>query len=245
MAEKILIGSGKGGVGKSSFAFFLGRAFAKRGFKVLLIDTDTGLGALDILSGVSDKVVNTWADFESFDDLQAVTLKISEQLYLVPSPRAMPEYVNENIFADIIKACEADYDIILLDASAGIENNLKMASIAAKRAVFVATADEISVRCAASAANEAEKFGIERENMRIIINRFIKKAALKSKLLNIDGVIDKSGIALLGILPEDKNLPFISVTGKISSAESKFSMAVDRIADRLTGNYVPLKLKQL
>lgn len=245
MSEKILIASGKGGVGKSTVAAFLGRELASRSMKVLLIDSDTGLGALDIMLNVAERVVNTWADVISAEcKTENAVIKISENLHLLASPRILPDDMPENAFESIIEDAEKDYDVILIDASAGIDENLRRTAAVCNRAVFVATADEISVRCACAAANEAEKCGIDRDNMRIIINRFIKKAALKARLMNVDGVIDKSGIALLGIIPEDKKVPFISVTNDLPDKKSVFVSAVGRISDRLEGKYVPLELRR-
>ena len=49
MARKIVITSGKGGVGKTTIVSALGVAFARLGAKVLLVDMDFGLNNLDIL----------------------------------------------------------------------------------------------------------------------------------------------------------------------------------------------------
>ena len=62
MAEKIVVASGKGGVGKSSCTVAIGKELAYRGYRVLLIDTDTSLRSLDVLLGVSDRVVFDWGD---------------------------------------------------------------------------------------------------------------------------------------------------------------------------------------
>lgn len=246
MAEKILIASGKGGVGKSTVTSFLGKAIADSEKKVLLIDSDTGLGALDIMLSVADKKMNTWLDVsEETCKLENTLIKISENLYLLPSPSQYPDEIDEDVFVKIIKNCEDDFDIILIDASAGIDENLKRAAKACDRAIFVATADEISVKCAAAAAYEVEKFGIDRDDMRIIINRFVKKAALKSRLLNVDGVIDKSSVRLLGIIPEDKKIPYSSVTSVLPAKKSSFSKAIKRIADRMDGKNIPLRINEL
>lgn len=245
MAEKILIASGKGGVGKSTVSAFLSKSFAQKGKKVLVIDSDTGLGALDILFGVSEQVVNTWADLIPEEcDVDKVTLKISDNLHLIPSPRIYKSEIPDDIFKRIAEKADSKYDIIIIDASAGVDDNLKRCAFACERAIFVATADEISVRCAAAAAMEACKFGIEPDDMRMVINRYVKKAALKCKLLNVDGVIDKTGICLLGILPEDKTVPFMSVTNVHPSSKSVFVAAVGRIADRILGESVSLNLKK-
>lgn len=241
MAEKIIIASGKGGVGKSTAAVFLGRALADRGKKVLLIDADTGLGALDILLGVHDKTMNTWLDAaQERCSLRDAFLSVKENLTLLPSPRYFPDTIAEDIFGKILEESDAHFDYIFLDAPAGIDESLKRAAVFCEKAVFVATADEVSVRGAAAAAEKTEAYGIARENMRLVINRFVKKSAARSRLLNIDGVIDKSGIRLLGILPEDKKIPCASVTQIAPGKKSKFAKAVKRVAMRIDGISVPL-----
>lgn len=246
MTEKILIASGKGGVGKSTVTSFLGKAMADSGKKVLLIDSDTGLGALDIMLSVADKKMNTWLDVsDEACSIKNALIEISENLFLLPSPSHYPDEIDENVFVKITQECEDNFDIIFIDASAGIDENLKRAAKSCDRAIFVATADEISVKCAAAAASETEKFGIDREDMRLIINRFVKKAAMKSKLLNVDGVIDKSGVRLLGIIPEDKKIPYSSVTSVLPDKKSSFSKAIKRIAGRIDGANIPLRINEL
>ncbi len=249
MSETIMIASGKGGVGKSTAAAFLGKALGEKNKRVLLIDGDTGLGALDIIFGVADKVMNTWLDIElSNCSPEQAFIRISENLFLLPSPKFFPENpenVDENVFNNIIRQCKNNFDYIFVDASAGIESNLKWAVKGCEKGIFVATADEISVRGAAAAGDKAQEYGMKRENMRLLINRFSKKAAVKSRLLSIDGVIDKSGVMLLGILPEDKKIPFSSVTNVFPGKKSPFMKAVSRVCGRIEGENVPLKLNEL
>ena len=245
MAEKILIASGKGGVGKSTVSVFVAKNLVQKGNKVLIIDSDTGLGALDILLNVSDDVLNTWADvIGEENNIKKAILEINENLHLVPSPRFFVQDIPDDIFKNIADSIDSEYDVIIIDVAAGIDDNLKRCAYACDRAVFVATADEISVRCAASAATEAKKYGIDYDDMRILINRYRKKAALKNKLLNIDGVIDKTGLCLLGILPEDNTVPFMSVTNILPKTKSVFVAAVDRVVDRMLGKDVPLNIKK-
>lgn len=233
MSEKILIASGKGGVGKSTVTSFLGRTLAARGRRVLLVDSDTGLGALDIMLGVSESVNNTWADVSAeVCDVKDAIIQVSENLHLLPSPRMYVSDIPDDVFSSILAEIENNYDVIFIDAAAGVDDNVRRGAVCCDRAIFVATADEISVRCAFSAASEISSCGIDRENMRIIINRYKKKAAFRSKLLNIDGVIDKSGIPLLGIIPEDEKITFVSVTNVLPKKKSSFISALGRIADR-------------
>ena len=176
MAEIIVIASGKGVVGKSTFSSFLGRQLSAEGFRVLLIDSDTGLGALDIMLGVTEQKLNSWLDAsEEYCTTEAAIITVSEKLALLPSPEIYPDKIDDDVFVKIIAQCEENYDYIIIDASAGIDENLRRAVKCADRIIFVATADEVSVRCAAAAANQAEALGIDRSDMRLIINRFIKR----------------------------------------------------------------------
>ena len=246
MAEKIVIASGKGGVGKSTITSFLGRQLSAEGFRVLLIDSDTGLGALDIMLGVTEQKLNSWLDIsDEYCTTDAAVIKVSDKLHLIPSPEMYPYEIDDNVFVKIISGCEDNYDYIFIDASAGIDENLRRAVKCADSIIFVATADEVSVRCAAAAANQAEMLGIDRSNMRLIINRFIKKAAIRAKLLDVDGVIDKSGVRLLGLVPEDEKIPFSCVTAKLPARKSRFIKAMGRIAGRIQGKNIPLALKEL
>ena len=62
MAQIILVASGKGGSGKSSFVTGVSSALAAMGKKVLAVDCDIGLRSLDILFGVTEKIVFDWGD---------------------------------------------------------------------------------------------------------------------------------------------------------------------------------------
>ena len=62
MGIATVITSGKGGVGKSTLAVGLGRALAKRGRRVLLVDCDAGLRSLDRMTGTEENLVFDMAD---------------------------------------------------------------------------------------------------------------------------------------------------------------------------------------
>ena len=68
MAKKIVVASGKGGVGKTTLTVALAKALAALGNRVLIIDCDR-LRSVDLLTGVTKELVYDFGDviFERCD----------------------------------------------------------------------------------------------------------------------------------------------------------------------------------
>lgn len=237
MAEIIVVASGKGGSGKSSFTAGIGRALAKAGKKVLAMDFDIGLRSLDLLFGVSDKVVFDWGDLIQ-GRCTAEQAIISCEIDLIAAPRNFSEDFTEEKIKELIKSLKSKYDYIFLDSPAGIDRGFRLAVSGAQKAIIVSTPDSICVRSCNRAYSELDKSGIT--DCRLIINMFEVKPVCKNKLLNIDQCIDETGIQLLGIVPRDANVGFCSVTGTAPGEFSPSTLAFSRIAKRLCGQRVPL-----
>lgn len=243
MAIKTVIASGKGGVGKSTVTKNLGMLFSEKNCNVLLIDCDAGLSSLDIMLGVQDRVNFTWGDVaEERCGTKDALVKVTDSLTLLPSPKSP---LSEE-FPDIIKRLsdelEENFDYIFIDAPAGIGRGLRRAARGANKALVVATADEVSVTGAGTVRQLLSDSGIN--EARLLINRYDIKAAKKGLLLTVDEIIDKTLVQLIGIIPEDKNIMYSTVSEKKLKTK-KSDGAFLRIAGRITGNYIPLKLSQL
>lgn len=246
MSTNIIITSGKGGVGKSTAAVFLAKELAASGKKTLLIDSDTALGADDVISGAAENVVFNWDDILSdrCEKAEGITA-VCDNFSLIACPKYIPEEVPDDAFSRLAETYGEDFDYILIDCPAGVDNDFRKAAAAAEKALIVATADGISIACASETAEQLIGLGFKETDLRLLVNRFVKNAAKRSRLLNIDGAIDKSGVRLIGILPEDKKIPFMSVTGKAPDGSGKFMQAVARVAKRIAGESVPLALNKL
>ena len=243
MPHSMVIASGKGGVGKSTTAAALGRAFAARGKKVLLVDCDAGLSSLDVMLGLGRDNVFSWYDaYKEQCTPDEALIKANENLFLF---RAPSEPIKEEA-GDAVKKVTAglseDFDMIIRDAPAGLGAGLMRAVNGAEFAVVVATADAISVKDAAAVAQVIRKAGAQ--TARLVINRYDIKAAKNGKLLSVDELIDKSYVRLIGIVPEDKNIMYSTVTNK-RNPKSKSSRAFERIADRIDGKNIELTLSLL
>lgn len=237
MAEIILIASGKGGSGKSTFVNGISNALAALGKKVLAADCDIGLRSLDLMFGVTENVVFDWGDL-LLDRCTREQAIIGGKVDFLAAPRSFDDDFSPESISALFNSFRNDYDYIILDAPAGIDRGMQLAASAADRAIVVSTADSICVRSCARAFDELRRLGVE--NTRLVINMFEVKPACKHKLLNIDQCIDETGVQLIGVVPRDINIGFSSVTGKSPDADAPSSLAFNRIAMRITGKRVPL-----
>lgn len=243
MAIKTVIASGKGGVGKSTITKSLGLQLSEKGASTLLIDCDAGLSSLDIMLGVSEKVNFTWGDVaEERCSTEDALMKISDNLTLLPSPKRPLTKDFPDIIKTLTEELQDDYDYIFIDAPAGIGRGLHRAAAGADKALVVATADEVSVTGAGTVQKVLRENGI-RES-RLLINRYDVRAAKKGLLLTVDEIIDKTLVQLIGIVPEDKNIMYSTVSEKRLKTR-KSDSAFLRIAGRISGKYIPLELSQL
>ncbi|MEI6577863.1 MAG: P-loop NTPase [Eubacteriales bacterium] len=240
MAKKIVIASGKGGVGKSTLTAGLSTALVALGKHVLVIDFDIGLRSLDLILGVREQVVFDWGDLIlNRCEPQQAMLKSNGPIILAAPLSYDDAFTCENI-KEMLKSFNEYFDYIFIDSPAGISRGFYLAACAADMGLIVATPDEVCVHSGAIAANKMFDIGIQ--NPRLIINRFNKKAVFKGRLLNIDDLIDVAGVQLAGIVPEDMELSYCAVTGQNLPKATSSALAFKRIAHRLEGENIPLLL---
>lgn len=244
MAEIIAIVSGKGGAGKSTVSVLLGKSLASLGKKVLLVDADIGLNSLDILTGSAQKIVYNWGDAAAGRcTVNDCIIKCAGGLNLMSAPKYDDAAFTAEQFSDTVKKCEADFDFILIDGPAGIGSGMALAAAPAKKALVISAPDDVSVNGSRKAGERVLEAGPKQ--VRLIINRFSFKAVKKCRQINIDNVIDRSGIRLIGIIPEDKNLWYFGSGGMLLKNMSLATESCLRISKRLLGKNVSLDLSLL
>lgn len=243
MAKVFTVASGKGGVGKSTFCTNIAIELGASGKNVLLIDGDAELRSLDLLLGVDEMLLYDWSDVINNRCIpDKARLFYNEKVQLLPAPIEYPENLTCENFKALLSHYSENYDYIFIDAPAGVGELPEIYAKCSDECIIVATADEISARSALITGNKLIKLGIKEEKLRLIINRFDKKAVKKGKLLNIDDIIDKTYIRLLGIIPEEKNLMYASVTEKRISQYSDAKIAFSNVAGRILGKEIELYL---
>lgn len=239
MAQKIVVASGKGGVGKSTCVVALALAFKNLGKKVLMIDFDVSLPSLDLIFGVADRVVNNWGDIilERCEKDDALIEK--DGVSLLCAPQKMNERFSLEKVRDFVLSFDKDFDYILIDSPAGVGTFFEYAVKCADRALIVSTAQDVCVRSAAEAAARIRYFGVG--DIRLIINKLVIRLSAGKKNLNIDAVIDETHVQLIGVVPFDENISLVSMTKNEFSLNKKPQRCFDRIARRICGENVRLK----
>ncbi len=236
MAKKIVVASGKGGVGKTTVAIGLGMALAADDARVLIVDFDN-LRSVDLMLGAAENVVFDWGDAALGRCAPEDALLQSRGVSFFACPPSYDGITPQQV-RDLIAAVEPGFDYILFDAPAGIGTGLLLASAAAQRAIVVATPDLVCVRSACRTAQELEKRGIK--SCRLVINRAVRRDIRRKRLLNIDDVIDATGVQLIAIIPEDRRLRSAAMEGGIYLPGQVSREAFTNLAQRVRGRNVPL-----
>jgi septum site-determining protein MinD len=210
MARVIVVTSGKGGVGKTTVVSNLGVSLANLDYKVLLIDADVELRNLDLVLGLETRIMFTAIDV--LNGLCEVTKTFVQdrrqpKLFIFPlcSAKDKGSIVKKEDFENFITTIkeECDYDFILIDSPAGIDDGFITATSPADEAIVVATPEVTSIR-------DADKvIGIltAREmTQRLIINRIRPGMVQRSDMMSIADVSDILGVSLLGVIPDNESI---------------------------------------
>ena len=246
MGELIAVLSGKGGTGKTSLCAGVASAMAIFGQRVLCIDCDIGLRNLDISLGMADQPALSFQEICSgaYSLSMAARHPQYEKLHFLTAPvNCNAEDIDADAFGAMLQEARKTYKYVFLDAPAGIDIGFQLCARYADRVVLVTGSDPASVRDAARAAEVLELMG--KKNVRLIVNR-VNKKLYKTVKVTVDDIMDRAGLPLLGIVPEDGNVVLSASFEKplLSSTRKGAAAACRRIAKRILGLSVPIPTRQ-
>jgi len=242
-ARIITITSGKGGVGKTTATANLGVALAMRGQRVVVIDADIGLRNLDVVMGLENRIVYDLVDVvEGRCRLRQAMVrdKRLSELYLLPAAQTRDKTaVQPDQMVQVCENLRPNFDFVLIDSPAGIEQGFRNAIAPADESVIVTTPDVSAVRDADRIIGLIE--AAEKEAMQLIVNRLRPEMVRREDMLSIEDVLDVLAIDLLGVIPEDDQIIVATNRGRPLALDNhaRAGQAFNNIARRLLGEDVP------
>ena len=244
MQNVIVVTSGKGGVGKTTTVANLGAGLVDSGKKVVLIDTDIGLRNLDVVLGLENRIVYDLVDVvEGTCRLKQALIrdKRFEGLFLMPAAQTRDKMaVNPDQMKKLVEELEEEFDYIIIDCPAGIEQGFKNAIAGAKSAIVVTVPEVSAVRDADRIIGLLSASGID--DCSLLVNRLRPDLVKRGDMLALDDTLDILGIDLIGVVPEDENIIRSSNVGEpiVKDSKSIAGQAYRNITQRILGENVAL-----
>ena len=225
MSEVIVITSGKGGVGKTTTAANLGAGLAMADKKTVMVDTDIGL--VDVIEG------NCRLKQALIRD------KRYTNLFLLPAAQTRDKSSVEP--EQMVKLCDdlrKEFDYVLLDCPAGIEQGFKNAIAGADRALVVTTPEVSAIRDADRIIGLLE--ANEMTRIHIIINRIRPDMVKNGDMMSVEDVEEILAIPMIGVVPDDEDIVISTNRGEtVAGQDSLSGRAFQNISRRLMGEEVP------
>lgn len=244
MGEVIVITSGKGGVGKTTTTANIGTGLATLGYKVVMVDTDIGLRNLDVVMGLENRIVYDIVDVANGNCRMRQALikdKRFENLFLLPAAQTKDKTaVTTDQMKELTANLKQEFDYVVIDCPAGIEQGFKNAIAGAQKAIVVTNPEVSAVRDADRIIGLLEAAEIF-EPM-LVINRLRPDMVKRGDMMNIFDVEDILAIKILGVVPEDEAIVISTNRGEpaVLDEASKAGQAYRNVVKRITGEEVPL-----
>lgn len=208
-----------------------------------LVDADIGLRNLDVVLGLENRIVFDLVDVvEKQCRLRQALIKDKrlEGLHLLPAAQTREkDAVKPEQMVELCNELRPEFDFIIVDCPAGIEQGFKNAIAGADEAIIVTTPEVSAVRDADRIVGLLQ--AAEITNPRLIVNRVRPDMIKKGDMMDIDDVNDILALELLGIIPDDETIIISTNRGEpaVLDKSSKAGQAYRNIVGRLAGEQVP------
>jgi len=239
MGRSILVASGKGGAGRTTFAIAMSIGLARKGYKVCLFDMNFGLRNDDIYMGLEDRIL--------FDvgDIMAGVCKVEkalikdhryENLYLLEATQnKIIKGITEGHIRALINQLKKDFDYIVIDAPSAIDANLNIAAAGADSAVLVMTPDPLALRNGDTVDRRLENCGVK--SRCFVLNKVKHGLSNDDYGPSIDDFTRVFSIPMAGLIPYDENIQLGNNAGRPVWFEDGSYLAknIDDIITRMLG----------
>lgn len=245
MGEVIVITSGKGGVGKTTSTANIGTGLALKGKKVALLDTDIGLRNLDVVMGLENRIVYDLVDvIEGNCKIKQALIKDKRYngLFLLPAAQTKDKNaVKPEQMKKLCNELKKDFDYIIIDCPAGIEQGFRNAISGADRAIVVSTPEVSAVRDADRIIGLLEANEIKEP--KLLLNRVREDMVKKGDMMSTDDVLEILAIDLVGVVPDDQSIIVSANKGEpaVTDNKSMAGRAYRDIVQRIMGEDIPFE----
>lgn len=242
MSEVIVITSGKGGVGKTTTTANVGTGLAQLNKKVVLIDTDIGLRNLDVVMGLENRIVYNLVDVvEGSCRIKQALIKDKKypNLSLLPSAQTRDKSsVTPEQMKKLTDELREEFDYILLDCPAGIEQGFQNAIAGADRSIVVTTPEVSAIRDADRIIGLLESNEIRQTQL--IVNRLRMDMVKRGDMMTVEDVCEILAVNLIGVVPDDEQIVISTNQGEpLAGSDALAGKAFANICKRIIGEDVP------
>ena len=241
MGEVIVVTSGKGGVGKTTTTANIGAGLSRLDKKVVIIDTDLGLRNLDVVMGLENLIVYNLVDvIEGKCRMKQALIRDRryENLYLLPSAQTKDKSaVSPGQIRKLTDELKEEFDYILVDCPAGIEQGFKNAIAGADRAIVVTTPEVSAIRDADRIVGLLE--ANELKNIHLVVNRLRMDMVKRGDMMSVKDVCEILAIPLIGAVPDDEHIVISTNQGEpLVGSSCLAGQAYTNICKRILGEEV-------
>ena len=254
MSKVIVVTSGKGGVGKTTTSASIACGLALKGLKTCVIDFDVGLRNLDLIMGVERRVVYDFVNVINGEaSLKQALIKDKrvENLYILPASQTRDKdaLTKEGVGKVIDDLKAMDFEYIICDSPAGIEQGALMALYYADEAIITTNPEVSSVRDSdrilGILASKSHRAELREEPVKehLVITRYNPERVQQQEMLSVEDVIEILSIKLLGVIPESESVLTASNQGEpvILFPDSQAGQAYSDLVERFLGKDLPYR----
>lgn len=253
MSRIIVVTSGKGGVGKTTSSAAIGTGLAVKGHKTVIVDFDIGLRNLDLIMGVERRVVYDFVNVINGDaklNQALIKDKRVEGLYILPASQTRDkDALTKEGVEKILNELKEQFDFIICDSPAGIEQGALMALYFADEAIVVTNPEVSSVRdsdrilgilCSKSRRAELNQDPVKEH---LLLTRYNPTRVTAGEMLSVDDVNEILAVPLLGVIPESQAVLKASNLGEpvVMDDESDAGQAYQDAIARLLGEEIDFR----
>ncbi len=207
MARKIVITSGKGGVGKTTVCCNLGVQLARCGYRVIVCDLDFGLNNVDVVLGVENR-----ATYDISDAVEGrcrprqvlVSHPRFSSLFVVSSNRALSRYISPQAIRLVLDSLSPQFDFILIDSPAGIDDGFHRAASCADEGILVTTPHISAMRDADRVAGMLKSYRLNKTGL--VVNLVKKEMVRRGEILLPEEIASTLRVPLVAVIPEEDKL---------------------------------------